>query len=149
MGAKKHAKNIQKHQNTTKALELRSQGLTYRAIGDQLGVTYQSAFRYVKEALAELKEKNQNIAEDLRALLGERIELSYKALWPKVESGDPQAIAVWLKAIELHARLFGLLEAPPQAVQSNIIIQWAHELPQPEPETVISAAQRLEVFANG
>ncbi|GAA2112503.1 hypothetical protein GCM10009759_55270 [Kitasatospora saccharophila] len=95
------------------AVELRRTGMSYVAIGEHLGVNRKTAWRYVQDALIE---RARETATDRDALVGEQIvviETVLEGLLPKVAAGDARAAEVVLKALDRHARLFGL-DAPVQ-----------------------------------
>ncbi|MFF9643671.1 hypothetical protein [Kitasatospora aureofaciens] len=93
------------------AVEMRRRGMTYQAIGDALGVNRKTAWTYVQTALAE---RARETAPDRDALLGEQIvviETVLDGLLPKAAAGDARAAEIVLRAMDRHARLFGL-DAP-------------------------------------
>ena len=91
--------------NTAETLQLRSQGLTYREIGERLGVDASTAQRRVKKALSEIPFES---VKDLRTLEGDRLDALTKALWPKAMSGDVPAVRGVLSVMDRRAKLFGL-----------------------------------------
>lgn len=93
------------------AVQLRRQGLSYQDIGARLGVDKKTAWTYVQRAMAE---RARETATDRDALIGEQVEIIdtiIEGLLPKAAAGDARAAEVLLKALERHARLFGL-DAP-------------------------------------
>ncbi|KJK55655.1 hypothetical protein UK12_27320 [Saccharothrix sp. ST-888] len=93
------------------AVELRRAGATYAQIGDALGVNRKTAWNYVQAALAE---RARETAPDRDALIGEQIAILdtvLEGLLPKAAKGETRAAEVVLKALDRHARLFGL-DAP-------------------------------------
>lgn len=93
------------------AIELRTQGYTFRAIGERLGMrpghVHTGMMRLLKEATVEH-------AEALRAIEGERLDALQAALWPDAMAGDVRAALACVRIIEARARLFGL-DAPARA----------------------------------
>lgn len=87
-----------------KALELRKYGLTYSQISEELGISIQTAQKYVKAAMQAIPKE---AAEDLRTLQLERLNAMYLSLWPKVQSGDERAIQTALLVMERMARYTG------------------------------------------
>ena len=94
-----------------RALDLRIAGATYRQIGQQLGVSYQTAYRDVDESLSELAELQRGKAEKLREIELERLEKMTLGLWPKVRHGDEKAVRALVSVMDRRAKLLGL-DAP-------------------------------------
>jgi hypothetical protein len=94
-----------------KALDLRIAGVRYRQIGAQLGVSYQTAFRDVQNALGELAKLQAGKAEKLRELEVERCDKLQMAHWSKARSGDEKATRTVLAVMDRRAKLRGL-DAP-------------------------------------
>ncbi len=92
----------------SEAVELRRAGKTYAAIGEALGVDKKTAWTYVRDAMAE---RARETAPDRDALIGEQLVLLDTVLegqLPKAAAGDSRAAEVVLRALDSHARLFGL-----------------------------------------
>lgn len=96
-----------------RALDLRIAGAAYRQIGQQLGVSYQTAFRDVQDALAELDALKKKKAERLRDLELKRCDKLTLALQTQARAGDVKAIRTLLGIMERRAKLLGL-DAPQQ-----------------------------------
>ena len=94
--------------NQKAALRLRASGLTYEAIGEELGVCQQTANRYVLEALAKLRAEAGEAAQEVRELESMRLDRLLNAVWPQAEAGDIKAIETVLKLMERRAKLRGL-----------------------------------------
>ena len=105
--------------NTAETLRLRSQGFTYRDIGNRLGIDASTAQRRVKRALAEI---TMDSIDELRRLEGERLDALQLALWPKAMEGNAQAVRAILTISERRAKLYGL-DQPHQVT----IEQWSTE----------------------
>lgn len=93
------------------ALELRKRGMSYRQIGQELGVSRNTAHKYVTAELDELRAETRASAEQLRDLELERLDQYLARLQPKIEDGDEKAIATALRVQERRAKLTGL-DAP-------------------------------------
>ena len=93
------------------ALELRKRGMSYRQIGQELGVSRNTAHKYVTAELDELRAETRVSAEQLRDLELERLDQYLARLQPKIEDGDEKAIATALRVQERRAKLTGL-DAP-------------------------------------
>src|SRR5262245_36652802 len=100
-----------KRDRAVKALELRIAGGTYRAIGQQLGISEYAAYYDIQDELGRLDQVCQKKAERLRDLEGRRLDVLQLALAPGIRTGDPRAIATAVRLMERRARLFGL-DAP-------------------------------------
>lgn len=94
--------------NRKAALRLRAQGKTYAAIGEDLGVTQQTANRYVLEALAQLRQEAGEAAQEVRELESMRLDRLLESVWPAAETGDIKAIETVLKLMERRSKLMGL-----------------------------------------
>jgi len=93
------------------AVDLRAEGLTYREVGERLGITRQMATRVVKRGLATLVRER---GAEMLALDNERVDMVWRAMWPHARAGSAPHAMVCLKALERRARLFGL-DAPTRA----------------------------------
>jgi len=93
------------------ALELRKRGMSYRQIGQELGVSRNTAHKYVTAELDELRAETRASAEQLRDLELERLDQYLARLQPKIDDGDEKAIATALRVQERRAKLTGL-DAP-------------------------------------
>jgi hypothetical protein len=99
------------------AIELRAAGLTFAAIGAQLGVSDEAARKAVNRALDATRAEIAQRAERLRALEAERLDRAAAVLAPKVEAGDLRAHEVWLRNRARYAALLGLdLRPTPEAL---------------------------------
>lgn len=98
--------------NTTlkqwECLELRRQGLTYRAIGERLGISHPAAYQHVKAALREIAEQSAETAEEIVNLELERIDRAMVGLDPKIADGDEKAVQAMVKLMDRRARYLGL-----------------------------------------
>lgn len=83
--------HAQKQEARTAALKLRLKGAQYHQIGKELGVSAPTAFRYVRDALAEIpvngtkEERKEAIAQREDAELGEQQRLG--AVLAKIRAG--------------------------------------------------------------
>ncbi len=94
-----------------KAIELRKLGLTYRQIGEQVGVTESGAHKIVIGALRDLNAKSAESAADLRRLETERLDQLLVAVVGKARQGHLGAVDRVLRIMQRRARLWGL-DAP-------------------------------------
>lgn len=93
------------------ALDLRKRGLSYRAIGDKLGIDFTTAYKDVMAELKRLAAENHDKADELRAMELERLDMLIKGLEPMATVGNPGAVNSYIKCMERRAKLLGL-DAP-------------------------------------
>ncbi|MGW5438587.1 hypothetical protein [Nocardia asteroides] len=89
----------------SKALELRLEGLTYRAIADELGYSESGAYRAVE---AVLKRVESTGADELRKVETLRLEALFRAWWPAALAHDEKAAGVVLRCHDRLVKLHGL-----------------------------------------
>lgn len=99
---------------TRKALTLRLQGLTFREVAEQVGVSVATAHKYVTRALADIPKGE---ADTLRALECERLDALQAAYWDAALAGNLDAADRVLRIIDRRARLLGL--DAPQRMEMN------------------------------
>ncbi len=111
------------------AFELRKAGLSYQKIGDQLGITRQSAHGLVTTALRKLNEKTAEDAAELTRLELERLDDCQAIVVHEMRTGNRLgAVDRLLRIQELRAKLLGL-DAPDRlAVREQGIYKHEHEL---------------------
>lgn len=89
-----------------RAVELRTQGLTYEDIARELGYANRgTVFRVVSNALAA---REGLAVDDLRSLEAERLDALQVGIWQRAMEGDIQAAMVALRIIGARCRLLGL-----------------------------------------
>lgn len=94
--------------NRQRAIELRRDGKSYRAIAEALGVNIRTAYDYVQAELIALREVTIRDTHSLRALELERCDDLYSKLRRRIDKGDPFAIGVALKILERRSKLLGI-----------------------------------------
>ena len=101
-----------------RALDLRVEGYSYRAIGGALGVNAGTAYRDVERALAEALDRRDDVAERARTLELRRCDRYLRALAPKIAGGDEGAINTALRvgAVVSIAAAAGRTMSPVAAV---------------------------------
>jgi len=123
-----------------KSLELRKAGLSYRQIGEQLGVSESQAWLDVKASLRALAKIEQGHARELRQLEVERIDALITALWVRargrrvqhedgtIEDVPPEypALDRVLRLMEARRRLLGL-DVQPEDKDHEVIVRVVHE----------------------
>lgn len=90
------------------AFELRKNGVTYRQIGQRLGVSETQAFKDVQAVVARLKELELEGLEDYRRLELERLDTALVAIVLQVRNGHLGAIDRWIRLSESRRKLLGL-----------------------------------------
>lgn len=118
------------------AVELRRTGLSYTAIGERLDVDRKTAWRYVQKALTD---RARETAQDRDALIGEQIamlETVFEGMLPKAARGDTRAAEIVIRALDRHAKLFGLdaplpVKAEVTSDRIAVIMQLAEKLAAP------------------
>ena len=90
------------------ALRLRTEGLSYREVGDQLGVGETMSRRIVQRALRRLLVEPAN---EVIALECQRLDLLMSAAMPRALAGSARWAEVAIRVMERRARLLGL-DAP-------------------------------------
>lgn len=145
------------------AVDLRRAGLTFEAIGAEMGITSASAFELVKKSLEDFRSDTAEAVEDHRRLELARLERIVEILWPQVEEGRGDAVDRVLKVAQRKAALLGLDLKTPEAVNQHLhinaspvyadadpalqamLLEWAQrargELPAPAAPEVIDAEE--------
>lgn len=106
--------------NRAKALDLRRAGASLRDIAKALGVSHQSAKRYIDTAISDLHNSQNQKTEDYRAVELDRLERLHMALWQRAIGGkrdgvdippDYAAVDRLVRISERRSKLLGL-DAP-------------------------------------
>lgn len=108
--------DIRAAERAAQALELRLQGVSYRAIGKRLNCSPAAAYQYVAGALAEIRGNCLEKAEELRELEISKLDKLEAKLWESVEKvtdpGENARVATAVvKVAESRRKLLGL-DAP-------------------------------------
>ena len=112
------ARRITAAERRAQALDLRLAGYSFEAIGQQLGISKQAAYKHVSTALETLHTQTDNSAEQLRALELERLDALLKGCWTAATAGDSESTRVALKVLERRAKLLGL-DAPTKTPEDD------------------------------
>lgn len=91
-----------------KALDMRLTGKSYQEIGDELGVSYVTAYNDCKKLLARYEDQLKPNVEHVRRMERNRLDKMLSSIWPRVEAGDDNAIDKALKIMERRAKIQGL-----------------------------------------
>ncbi len=90
--ARNTVRNIVSADNHNAALQLRLQGMTYRQIGETLGIHRQAAFRLVDEEFKAIKTECYENAEQLRTIQHARLERLMTEQYAIATTNDPAII---------------------------------------------------------
>ena len=102
-----------------KALEFRKAGMTYEQIAGQLGVTTGAAHKSVMTALKEIREKQNEAAEDVLAIELERLDTMLIGILPAARKGNQGAIDRVLRIMDRRAKYLGLDAPAKQDITSS------------------------------
>lgn len=89
-------------------VQYRLLGLTYRAIGEKLGISHEQARADEMAARAAVKAGTEETIEELRTRENDRLDMARSAIATQVLKGDLGAVDRWVKISERTARLNGL-----------------------------------------
>ncbi len=87
------------------ALGLRRAGLSYRQIGERMGLSLGRAYSLVSEALSQIIHEEATALRDLEA---SRLDTMQAAIWSRAVTGDLRAIDTALRISARRSRLLGL-----------------------------------------
>lgn len=122
-----HAVNDQRKiaamETARKALDLRRGGATYRQIADALHITVSTAEKAVKRGLKLIVA--EPAAEVLQLEL-DRLDGAWMGLWPRIQKGEPAAVAAGVRIMERRSRLLGL-DKPAKVDVRHVIDEVAAE----------------------
>lgn len=144
--SKTAATRIKGRENRARAVELRKAGATYEQIGQQLGITKQSAHEAVTAAMRETAQTTAETAADVIQLELARLDQMLTGLWAQARQGVPVAVDRVLRIMERRARLLGLdAEGPVTAAISNVTVEVAWPAPDPDdqPEPLVIEGDTL------
>lgn len=108
------------------AMQLRVLGKTYQAIGDEMGVSRNRAYQFVKEGLQDTVIEP---AEELRKQTYQRLGHLWESLQDGIAEGDPQSISVGSRILKQLCELFGI-DAPIKTATTDVD---GNDLRPPEP----------------
>jgi hypothetical protein len=90
-----------------KVWQYRVAGATFEQIAEKLGYANESGARAAFKRYVN-RTKDETLANEIRDLHRQRLEIALLAIWPAVERGDLESIKVMLKILERDAKLFGI-----------------------------------------
>lgn len=98
-------------QKKMQIMQLRVAGWAIWQIADHLQISTQNVHSHILEQLSVWRDMTQEMSNELRELEVQRLDEFLRALWPKIQTGNPRAIETALKVAERRAKLLGL-DAP-------------------------------------
>ena len=118
MAAKNDVNTIDIEKRRHNVLQYRTQGLSLRAIGLKLKVSYQTVANDLKETLAQLQTTSIEHAQVLRELELQRLDGLIEIASKQATKGDLSAIDRVLKLSQERSKLLGLYA--PEQIKSEI-----------------------------
>jgi hypothetical protein len=106
-------------------VQLRLEGLSFRDIGDRMGISYTQAWNDVSHVLSEMVETTRDQGDELRELEHTRLnqiwEKLYAAFLQVEQPGDLNKISQQLhRNSELRSRLYGLEAAKKIEIETKV-----------------------------
>ncbi len=92
------------------AMAARVQGATFRQIADELNCSIATAYEDIAAELAGVNERTRQSTEEYRTLELARCDLILRGYKQGVIKGDPPSGRVFLKAVEVRAKMLGLIK---------------------------------------
>ena len=105
------ARKMRAQEVEVRSVELRKQGLSYRAIGQQLKTSDTTVRKALKRVFTRIREETSEKAEELIQLEAERLDDLFNAIWGQAIKGDYAAIDRIIRIMDRRAKLLGL-DAP-------------------------------------
>lgn len=93
------------------AMAARVQGATFRQIADELDCSIATAYEDIAAELAGINERTRQSTEEYRTLELARCDLILRGYKQGVIKGDPPSGRVFLKAVEVRAKMLGLINS--------------------------------------
>ena len=90
-----------------KVWEYRVAGFTFEQIAQKLNYANESSARAAFKRYVT-RTKDETLANEMRDLHKQRLEIALLAIWPAIENGELEAIKVMLKILERDAKLYGI-----------------------------------------
>lgn len=122
-----------------RAVALWNAGWGQADIAAEFGVTRDTIAKDIRKAADELNRLSLVEAGRRRAVMAERLQTMFKSVWPRVASGNLNAIRVVLQIMEREARLFGL--DAPQKVDIELKIRAMAEAEGYDPDKAMLEAE--------
>lgn len=125
MGVESRSGPIKRVRRNRMIVELRSAGLTFAEIAEQITaqgypLSGNAAEKVVRKEMEKLADENREDVSKLRALDLYRIDQALKVLWPKVREGNLKAMREYRAFIDQRSRLLGTYAAQKHEVQGQV-----------------------------
>jgi hypothetical protein len=121
------ANTVKRPMRNRAIVELRTAGLTYAEIAQQITNLGQygkcsemTVMKVLQKELEKLADQNRDDVDKLRAIDLHRIDQALRVLWPKVREGNLKAMREWRAFIDQRARLLGTYAAQKHEVKGQI-----------------------------
>ena len=98
-------------QKKLQIMQLRVAGWAVWQIAEHVGISITNVHNHIFDQLSSWRDMTQEMSNELRELEVQRLDEFLRALWPKIQTGNPRAIETALKVSERRAKLLGL-DAP-------------------------------------
>lgn len=128
------------------AWELRNRGLSLRAIGAEIGCSYETVRKLLDEAGRAIVLPG---IEEYRKVQDEQIMLIINGLIDKVAHGDARAAEVMIKALERHAKLHGLDKPIEHNVTLHEVTEYDRELAEMAREMMMRTTYAEQIQRSG
>jgi len=99
--------NHETFEREIKVWQYRVAGATFDQIAKKLDYADESGARAAFKRYVN-RTKDEVLANEIRELHKQRLDVALLAIWPAVERGDLDAIKVMLKILERDAKMFGI-----------------------------------------
>lgn len=113
-------RQIQRAEQASTAIKMRTAGMSYSQIGDALGVAKATVHRLTMKAIREIPAEN---LEALRDIEGARLEALWAAFYGAAMEGDVDAAGVLIRVSASRRRLFGLDVATSDGNGGGVVVQ--------------------------
>jgi hypothetical protein len=142
-----HSKNsparVLATQRRQQAVALRTEGRTYKQIGQELGVSLPRAHQLVDEAMATTRAETAANVEELRSREMVKLDALEDAIWARAAGGDLKAQEGVLRLMTRRAKLLGL-DAP---MKTEAKVTTTNDLAGMSDEQLLLEAERLGLHA--
>jgi transcriptional regulator with XRE-family HTH domain len=120
------------------ALKLRAEGLSYKEIASEMGVSLQCAHNWVTAALEEARKDTAESIAELRELESTRLDRLLVKWFKKAEEGNAEALSAVLRIAERRAKMYGI-DAPTRTANMNV------DVTAENPALLMAEARRLGI----